>query len=185
MWETWVWSLGWEDLLEKERQPTPVLLPGKSYGQRSLAGYRPWGHKELDTTEWLHSLTGPIYSQDYSTSWRIHKYQSCKERPEKELPSVSKVDCFDSMEPGIWTSKKSKIQAKLSEPEVYNCLNLWSSSQTSRQGLEVWILIWFCHEMVFLTLIRSYNYSELQYYFSLCRCWYLYHIKICIVKCTR
>jgi len=32
-------------------QPTPVLLPGESHGQRSLAGYRPWGHKEPDTTE--------------------------------------------------------------------------------------------------------------------------------------
>ena len=29
-------------------QPTPVLLPGKSHGQRSLAGYSPWGCKELD-----------------------------------------------------------------------------------------------------------------------------------------
>ena len=35
-------------------QSTPVLLPGKSHGQRSLVGYSPWGHKELDTTEWLH-----------------------------------------------------------------------------------------------------------------------------------
>ena len=35
-------------------QPTPVFLPGKSHGRRSLAGYSPWGHKELDTTEWLH-----------------------------------------------------------------------------------------------------------------------------------
>ena len=32
-------------------QPTPVLLPGESHGQRSLEGYYPWGHKELDTTE--------------------------------------------------------------------------------------------------------------------------------------
>ena len=31
-----------------------VLLPGKSYGQRSLVGYSPWGHKESDTTERLH-----------------------------------------------------------------------------------------------------------------------------------
>ena len=30
---------------------TPVFLPGKCHGQRSLAGYCPWGHKELDTTE--------------------------------------------------------------------------------------------------------------------------------------
>ena len=34
-------------------QPTPVLLPGKSHGLRSLIGYSPWGHKELDTTERL------------------------------------------------------------------------------------------------------------------------------------
>ena len=31
-------------------QPTPVFLPGKSHGQRSLAGYSPLGHKESDTT---------------------------------------------------------------------------------------------------------------------------------------
>ena len=33
--------------------PTPVLLPGKSHGQRSLVGCSPWGHEESDTTEWL------------------------------------------------------------------------------------------------------------------------------------
>ena len=35
-------------------QPTPVLLPGKSRGWRSLVGYSPWGRKESDTTERLH-----------------------------------------------------------------------------------------------------------------------------------
>ena len=34
--------------------PTPVLLPGKSHGQRSLVGYSPWGREESDTTEQLH-----------------------------------------------------------------------------------------------------------------------------------
>ena len=34
--------------------PTPVLLPGKSHGRRSLVGCSPWGRLELDTTEWLH-----------------------------------------------------------------------------------------------------------------------------------
>ena len=37
-----------------KRQSTPVFLPGKSHGQRSLAGYSPWGHNESDTTEQLH-----------------------------------------------------------------------------------------------------------------------------------
>ena len=32
-------------------QSTPVFLPGESHGQRSLVGYSPQGHKELDTTE--------------------------------------------------------------------------------------------------------------------------------------
>ena len=35
-------------------QPTPVLLPGKSHGRRSLVGYSPWGCEELDMTEQLH-----------------------------------------------------------------------------------------------------------------------------------
>ena len=34
--------------------PTPVLLPGKSHGRRSLVGCSPWGHEESDTTEQLH-----------------------------------------------------------------------------------------------------------------------------------
>ena len=32
-------------------QPTPVFLPGESHGLRSLEGYSPWSHKELDITE--------------------------------------------------------------------------------------------------------------------------------------
>ena len=35
-------------------QSTPVLLSGKSHGQRSLVGYSPWGHKESDTAERIH-----------------------------------------------------------------------------------------------------------------------------------
>ena len=37
----------------KKWQLTPILLPGESHGQRSLMGYSPWGHKELDTAEGL------------------------------------------------------------------------------------------------------------------------------------
>ena len=54
MWEIRVQSLGREDPLRRKWQPTPVLLPGKSHGWRSLIGYSPWGYKELDTTERLH-----------------------------------------------------------------------------------------------------------------------------------
>ena len=37
----------------RERLPTPVFLPGRSHGQRNLAGYSPWGLEELATTGWL------------------------------------------------------------------------------------------------------------------------------------
>ena len=38
----------------RQWKPTPVLLPGKSQGRRSLVGCSPWGHQELDTIERLH-----------------------------------------------------------------------------------------------------------------------------------
>ena len=44
----------WEDIRRRQWHPTPVLLPGKSHGQRSLVGCSPWGHEESDTTERLH-----------------------------------------------------------------------------------------------------------------------------------
>ena len=45
MQETWVQSLGQEDLLEKKMAPTPVFLPGKSHRQKNLVGCSPWGHE--------------------------------------------------------------------------------------------------------------------------------------------
>ena len=48
MWETWVWSLGWEDPWGTERLPTPVFWPGEFHRL-----YNPWGHKESGMTEWL------------------------------------------------------------------------------------------------------------------------------------
>ena len=50
MQETQVQSLSREDPLEKGMATTPVFLPGEFHGQRSLAGYGPWGRQESDTT---------------------------------------------------------------------------------------------------------------------------------------
>ena len=44
---TWVGKILWR----RTQQPTPVILPGESHGERSLVGYDPQGHKESDTTE--------------------------------------------------------------------------------------------------------------------------------------
>ena len=48
--DPWVRKMPWR----RKWQPTPVLLPGKFHGWRSLVGYNPWGHKESDKTEQLH-----------------------------------------------------------------------------------------------------------------------------------
>ena len=47
MQETQVQPLGREILQVREWQPTPVFLPLKSHGQRSLEGYSPWSHKRI------------------------------------------------------------------------------------------------------------------------------------------
>ena len=51
--ETWVQFLGQEDPLEKGVTIHSSILPGEFQGERSLAGYSPWSHKEWDTTERL------------------------------------------------------------------------------------------------------------------------------------
>ena len=47
------WNRSW--------QPTPVFLPGKSHGQRRLAGYSPWGHKRRHDLEAKQQQTTTMY----------------------------------------------------------------------------------------------------------------------------
>ena len=60
-----VWRRQW--------QQTPVLLPGKSYGWRSLMGCSPWGREESDKTEWLHfhALEKEMAAHSSVLAWRI------------------------------------------------------------------------------------------------------------------
>ena len=54
----------------RQWQPTPVLLPGKSHGRRSLVGYSPWGREESDMTERLH-LEEEMATHSNILAWRI------------------------------------------------------------------------------------------------------------------
>ena len=51
--DTWVRKIHWR----RKWQPTPVLLPGESYGQRNLAGYSPWGRKSRTRLSDFHYFT--------------------------------------------------------------------------------------------------------------------------------
>jgi len=68
------------DTIEARRRrwhPTPVLLPGKSHGRRSLVDCSPWGHEESDTTERLHltfhfrALEKEMETHSSVLAWRI------------------------------------------------------------------------------------------------------------------
>ena len=50
--DPWVGKIPWR----RAWKPTPVFLPGESHGQRSLAGYSPWGCKELDMIDLAHTV---------------------------------------------------------------------------------------------------------------------------------
>ena len=59
-------------------QPTPVILPGKFHGQRSLVGYSPWGCKESDMTEQLHSLTHTVLDYWFTCLWSTWSFAQFK-----------------------------------------------------------------------------------------------------------
>ena len=100
MQETWVGSLGWEDSPEVGNG-NPLQCPclGAFYGQRSLAGYSPWGRKESDTSE---RLSTHMYLVQVLSSWMdpdghggLHldckiKGKERKERKEKQTRKEEK-----------------------------------------------------------------------------------------------
>ena len=94
MQETWVQFLVGKIPWRREWQPTPVFLPGEFHGQRNLAGYRPWGHKQLDMTEWLTlSLKLNLYPSLCWCTLRLLPYPGyCKQ-------------CCNEHECGAWISR--------------------------------------------------------------------------------
>ena len=55
------------------RQPTPVFLPGKFHGQRSLAGYNPWGHKsQTQLSDYVHVRAHTHTKNVYGIFYSLH-----------------------------------------------------------------------------------------------------------------
>ena len=62
-------------------QPTPVFLHAESHGQRSLAGYSPWGCKELDATEWLTLCYMCVCNLVHTWMCSVQFYHMCPSLP--------------------------------------------------------------------------------------------------------
>ena len=104
-------------------QPTPVLLPGKSHGQRSLVGYSLWGRKESDTTERLHfhfhfhSFTSRmkprLFSMAFSGSM-IHSLAQADLSGASGLPShlPFSFSPFHSSGVSFFNARKRKVKVK-------------------------------------------------------------------------
>ena len=94
--EPWVGKIPWR----RAWQPTPVFMPGESRGQRSLAGYSPWGHKESDTTYWLNNKR--------HTLWFLQPERVllcpplCLAEPRSCWVSCQGLSGLVSAAPGVW-----------------------------------------------------------------------------------
>ena len=97
--ETQVRSLGRKIVWRRKWQPTPVFLPGKSHGW-SLVGYSPWGRKESDMTERLHSLTLRGYRY---LPWASLVAQTVKRRPAMWDTQVQSLGREDAQEKDMTT----------------------------------------------------------------------------------
>ena len=93
--DAWLGKIPWR----REWQPTLVFLPGKSHGQRSLAGYSPGGRKESDTTEQLNNIIiwVPVISISTVLLWPM-AFPLFESPREEELPK------WPSTIPTFWYS---------------------------------------------------------------------------------
>ena len=97
----------------RQWQPTPVLLPGKSHGWRSLVGCNPWGREESDTTERLH----------------FHFSLSCIEEGNGNPLSVLSWRIPGTAEPGGLPSMGSHSRTRLKRLSSSSSVGYWKDCE--------------------------------------------------------
>ena len=117
----WVRKIFWR----RKWQPTPVLLPGRTHGGRSLGGYSWSGHKESDMTEWLNTAQHLKILQQYENFQMYNLDLEKAKELEIKLPTSA----------GSWkkqeSSRKISISALLTMPKpltvwiTINCGKFW------------------------------------------------------------
>ena len=85
--DPWVGKIPWR----RQWQPSLVFLPGESHGQRRLTGYRSWGHKESDTTEWLTDSVLLCYKRSMlkDNNWQSKSEKESEENFRGQRPLLS------------------------------------------------------------------------------------------------
>ena len=121
--DPWVGKILWR----RKWQPTPVFLPRKSHGLRSLVDYSPWGRKESDTTEWLHLAQ---WARRWSWS-----------NPHTYLPSAPStpaqgvvVAIYTSQTPRLSATKPRVLDSQFWSQQLGELLGFIQSSRPSWDG---------------------------------------------------
>ena len=110
---------------DRKQQPTPVFLPGKFCGQRSLAGYNPWGHRGSDTTEHTHPCSLTHTQRDSQPKAERTRWASGPARGQVNLPclrqkiwghSVCSLDILGSPATAVTSFTYSEMSLPVSTP---------------------------------------------------------------------
>ena len=113
--DSWVGKIPWR----RAWQPTPVFLPRESHGQRSLAGYGPWGCKEPDTSYLLDlaHISGDMEGRNCYLAQMIKNLPAMQETRvqslgqedplEKEVATHSNILAWESP----WTEETGRLQS--------------------------------------------------------------------------
>ena len=139
--------------MEKGWPPTPVFLPGEFCGQRSLAGYSLWGHKDLGTAEQL------TLSHTHFTSLLFLLYKGINWHTEL-LCNLSRFTFL--------ITGRSRIQSRLSVIPKYGCFLLPLRLDCEKPLLGVLICLLPLHNSIeqyhffFLLLVFPLEYNTLQ-----------------------
>ena len=164
----------------RQWHPTPVLLPGKSHGQRNLVGCSPWGREESDKTERLHvhfslSCIGEGNGNPLQCSclenprdrgiWWASVYGVAQSRARlKRLSSSSSSSSTIWEAPILLVITISTIQCNQLQSHCYTL-----GAQTSHltiESLHSFINLYFCHPTV-LAIIFLFSISMSSTYFQI------------------
>ena len=100
--DAWVRKSPWR----RKWQPTPVFLPGKSHGQKSLTGYSPWGRKEPDTTEPPSTHILLLWSAG-SRAGSQYLWFTDSVAPRHVKSSATHVPCIGRQTLNYWTTRRA------------------------------------------------------------------------------
>ena len=155
MQKTQIRSLGWENPLEEYMATHSTILAWKSCGQRNLAGYSPWGRKELYTTKHACIMPYMVYNVWFQQILRItlkarNKHPSFEDEGSwvtkklhilpKQTSSVSGEPEFEPLSVGLQSPCFShSITLPLSKPLFYFIHSKSYSTFDSIQYARIWI----------------------------------------------